>query len=443
MHQLRITPVGTSILPILAVNFVATLGFSIVLPSLVFIVIRVGGNALVYGLMGATYSFFQLLGAPVLGRWSDRYGRRRILLLSVAGTCVSWAIFLVALGLPASRLGDIDSPVLGTFALTVPLVMLFLSRALAGLTGGDVSIANAYLADISDDRSRSENFGKMAVASNLGFVVGPALAGLLGAAGLGDALPVVAALVISVFAGLVVAFGLPESAPCVLDADPERVNVRKLLGQDQKECFSMHAPQKHSMPEILGLPSMRLVLAVYFLVFLAFNLFYVAFPVYAATGIRWSLGEIGVYFSVMSLMMALIQGPVLRRLSKRWSARTLILVGGLLLAASFLFFSARSTWLIYVGTALLAVGNGLMWPSLLAMLSAMTERGVQGAVQGIASSTGAVASIAGLILGGLLYESLGNHVFVIPAALMALTFGLSFMIPSAPIGKEQIAERSG
>lgn len=209
---------------------------------------------------------------------------------------------------------------------------------------------------------------------------------------MGEVLPVVVALVISALAGLIVAFGLPESTPCVLGADPERVNVRKLLGQEQKECFSMHATRKLSMAEILKLPSMKLLLAVYFLVFLAFNLFYVAFPVYAATGIRWSLGAIGVYFSAMSLMMALVQGPVLKRLTKRWSEHTLVLGGSILLAASFPFFTASSTWLIYGGTALLAVGNGLMWPSLLAMLSAMTDKTAQGAVQGFASSTGAVAS---------------------------------------------------
>jgi len=86
-----------SIFPILTVDFVGTLGFSIVLPSLVFLVTRFGGNAFVFGLMGATYSFFQLLGAPLLGRWSDRYGRRRILLVSELGTLVSWAVFLTAI----------------------------------------------------------------------------------------------------------------------------------------------------------------------------------------------------------------------------------------------------------------------------------------------------------------------------------------------------------
>jgi len=225
-----------SIFPILTVNFAGTLGFSIVLPSLIFLVTRFGGNAFVFGLMGASYSFFQLLGAPLLGRWSDRYGRRRILFLSELGTLVSWAVFLTALMLPDLPLANIDSRAFGAFMLTVPLVALFAARALAGLTGGNVSIANAYLADISDDADRSANFGKMAVASNLGFVFGPALAGLLGAFGMGEVFTVVAALLISVLVCLIIAFGLPDSTPCVLGADPEHVNVRKLFGQAQKEC---------------------------------------------------------------------------------------------------------------------------------------------------------------------------------------------------------------
>ncbi len=425
-------PQRVPIFPILTVNFVGALGFSIVMPSLVFLVTRFGGNALVFGLIGATYSFFQLIGAPLLGRWSDRYGRRRILLLSEFGTLASWAIFLLAIALPALPLASIDSPLLGAFTLTVPLAVLFLARALDGLTGGDVSIANAYLADISDEHDRSANFGRMAVATNLGFVFGPAFAGLLGTVGRGDVLSVIAALLISALACLIIVFGLPDTTPCVLSADPERVNVRKLFGQEHKQCFTMRAAPKLSVAEILALPSMKLLLALYFLVFFAFNLFYVAFPVYAATGIRWSLLEIGVYFAVMGLMMALVQGPVLARISERWSERQRVLGGSVVLAASFPFFASGSTPMIYLGTALLAVGNGVMWPSLLAILSGMTDRSVQGAVQGFASSAGAVASIAGLLLGGALYQWLGSGVFLFSAALIAACFALSLRIVPMP-----------
>ena len=87
----------TSLYPILSVNFVGTLGFSIVLPFLIFLVTRFGGNALIYGIMGATYSAFQLIGAPILGKWSDLQGRRKILLLSQVGTLISWFIFLLAM----------------------------------------------------------------------------------------------------------------------------------------------------------------------------------------------------------------------------------------------------------------------------------------------------------------------------------------------------------
>jgi DHA1 family tetracycline resistance protein-like MFS transporter len=181
---------------------------------------------------------------------------------------------------------------------------------------------------------------------------------------------------------------------------------------------------------------MKLLLALYFLVFFAFNLFYVAFPVYAATGIGWSLTDIGWYFATMGLMMALVQGPVLNRLSRRWPERTLALGGGVVLAASFPFFTSSSTVEIYFGTGLLAVGNGIMWPSLQAILSRTTDPSAQGAVQGFASSTGAIASIAGLLLGGLLYHALGSRVFLISAILVGLSCGLCLLLParSKPAG---------
>jgi DHA1 family tetracycline resistance protein-like MFS transporter len=418
-----------SLYPILAVNFVGTLGFSIVLPFLVYLVARLGGNALVYGVVGATYSFFQLLGAPVLGRWSDRYGRRRILLLSQVGTLVSWGIFLVALRLPVRPWLEVHSVLLGAFTFTVPLTVLFFARALDGITGGNVSVANAYLADISDDGNRSTNFGKMAVSANLGFILGPAIAGALGATAAGETLPVLAAFLISAVATLIIAMWLPDTDPCALRTDPEQVSVRKVFGQDHKACYRLTAAPKLSLVKILALPSVGLLLALYFLVFLAFNLFYVSFPVYAATGIHWSLTETGVFFSSMSFMLVLVQGPVLKRAAKIWSDRVLVLGGSLVLAASFPFFSSDDTATIYAGTALLALGNGVMWPSLLSVLAKAADRTVQGTVQGLAGSVAAVASIIGLLAGGVLYGFLGPHVFVISAVLTLLTFVLAFAIP--------------
>ena len=433
-------PQRISIYPILSINFVGTLGFSIVLPFLVFLVTRLGGNALIYGIMGATYSFFQLIGAPILGRWSDRFGRRRILLLSQLGTLTSWAIFLGALFLPVKAMLSVDSPLLGAFTVTVPLAVLFFARALDGVTGGNVSVANAYLADITEESERSANFGKMAVSANLGFIFGPALAGALGATVLGEALPVAAALMISVVATLIIAFKLPESQRCILSVDPERTNVRKVLGQEQKECFKLEGGTKLSMREILGLPSISLLLALYFLVFLAFNFFYIAFPVHAVTVLDWTLTETGIFFSAMGFMMVLVQGPVLNRLSRIASNRMLVIGGSLILAAAFVFYTSSRTPFIYFGTALLALGNGVMWPSLLAIISMATGRDVQGAVQGFASSSGAVASIIGLFVGGLLYGFVGEWIFIVAGAVTLAAFALSLTITVSP--QPQVAEVS-
>lgn len=153
--------------PILLVNFTGTLGFSIVLPFLVFLVMDFGGNAILFGIVSAMYPTFQLIGAPILGRWSDIYGRKQILLISNIGIFVGWLLFLFALLLPISRLFNINFSLIGTFVITLILLMLFVARAIDGITGGNVSVPNANLADISSYENRSRNFGKMAISSIL------------------------------------------------------------------------------------------------------------------------------------------------------------------------------------------------------------------------------------------------------------------------------------
>ena len=274
-----------SLLPLLVVNFIGTVGFSLVLPFLVFLVTDWGGNAFVYGLAGATYSIFQLVGAPVLGRWSDRYGRRKILLLSQAGTLVSWLVFLTAFGLPQSVFFRVDSSVSGAFVVTLPLVVLILARALDGLTGGNVSIANAYVADITTEDERASSYGQMAVSSNLGFVLGPAIAGILGSTALGAALPVMAAAVISLLATVLIALRLPDAHPCELTRNPEPPTVRKQFGQEQRDCIEMKDAPPLTFAWLRAQPGLGLLLAMYFLVMLAFNFYYVTFPVFVIVNV--------------------------------------------------------------------------------------------------------------------------------------------------------------
>jgi MFS family permease len=413
---------------------VGTLGFSIVLPFLVYLVTRWGGNALIYGVVGATYSVFQLIGAPILGRWSDRFGRRKILLLSQLGTLASWALFVTAFALPTAPLARFDSGILGAFAVTLPLLVVFLARALDGLTGGNVSVANAYLADITPEDQRSANFGKMAVSSGLGFILGPAVAGLLAGTAAGELLPVLAALGVSVAATLLIVFRLPESRPCVLVQDPEHMNVHKVLGPDLKPCIETKTASP-PFRELVTIPRVGLFLLVNFLVMLGFNFFYIAFPVYAAGDLGWSVRETGVFFSVLSLAMVVVQGPILSRAARRWSDTRLILAGSLILAASFLFFVPQRVPVIYTGVVLLALGNGIMWPSVVSALSKAAGSRYQGAVQGLAGSIGAVASILGLLAGGLFFGLLGPRIFILSAMMILGVFLLSLRLVAEGSGR--------
>lgn len=205
--------------------------------------------------------------------------------------------------------------------------------------------------------------------------------------------------------------------------------MRTSLGQDNKLCYQLRAASKLSSLETPALPSVGLLLMLQFFVYLAFNLFYISFPVYAATGIHWSLAETSVFFSVLGAIMARVWGPVLQHITKIWSDRVLILGGGIVLAVSFVFFCSPSSVTLYIGTTLLALGNGIMWPSLVSVLARVATPNIQGAIQGFASSAAAVASIIGLLAGRLLYSGLGPEVFLISAALTLVTFILAFAIP--------------
>ncbi len=417
--------------PLLLINFIGTLGYSIVLPFLVFLVIDFGGNAIIYGILAAMYPAFQLIGAPILGRWSDSYGRKKVLLISHGGTLIGWIFFLFALFLPIENLFRISSLFIGTFVITLPLLMLFLARSIDGLTGGNISVANAYLADISSDETRSKNFGKMAISSNLGFIVGPALAGILGATIYQEILPVLAALILSLITLIVIGFALKESIPqsmVITKQIPENKSIRKVFAQECKECYQAPNPKKLRFKDVFKLKNIPFLISLYFFIFLGFNIFYTSFPIHAVDGLKWSVIELGVFYAVLSGIMVLVQGPVLRKALKIFSDEKLVIIGSIILGTNFILIISNNDIFIYGAAVLFAVGNGLMWPSFLSILSKTAGNAYQGFIQGVASSFGSLASIVGLIIGGLLYSLIDGFTFLVSAGIIFVVFIMSFKL---------------
>lgn len=394
-----------------------------------------GGNGFIYGILGAMYPFFQFIGAPILGSLSDRIGRKKVLVLSQAGTFVAWMLFLLAFALPKTQLWSQNTEVTGSYIMTLPLVIIFIARIFDGFTGGNVSVANAYLSDISTDEDRNKNFGKMGASTSLGFVLGPALAGILASSALGELVPLALAALISLVAIFVISTKLKESNPCVVDTgELSTRSFRRFFQVEHKDCYQegdIEAnPPKKGWSIVLREPGIPLLYAVYFLTFLAFSLFYAGLPIYASTLLEWTAIDLGIFLAYSSLIMILVQGPLLSRLSDNISNQSLILVGSLLLSLSFFLLSVDSLVILYVANTLLSIGNGLMWPSFLALLARTGSPQIQGAIQGYGNSMGSMASMFGLILGGLLFETMETNVFAIGSGIfliVTLLMGANFL----------------
>lgn len=302
-------------------------------------------------------------------------------MLSQIGTLLAWFIFFSALFFPVIPLLEVNSDLLGTFTITLPLLALFFARALDGATGGNVSVANAYLADLTSEEERNKNYGRMSVASNLGYVFGPAIAGIPGTTIYGELLPVSVALLISVIGTFIILFLLPDSRPCTIEKYPESTGIRKVLGQEQKECYQVEAESKITFSEAFKLEYIPFMLVIYFLIFLGFNIYniyYTAFPIFAAVALKWSPAELGIYYSVISALMAFVQGPVLSKLARRYKESVLVVGSGFILGMQFILIAPGDFFLLYLAAIFFAFGNGIMWSSILSTLSKFAGKKYQG-----------------------------------------------------------------
>jgi len=416
----------SNIFPILLVNFIGILGYSVVIPILIFIVTDFGGNGFIYGILGATYPFFQFIGAPILGKMSDRIGRKKVLIISQLGTFLAWCLFLVAFILPETKLWAQDSEITGSYLMTLPLIFIFIARAFDGFTGGNISVANAYMSDISTDENRSRNFGKMGSSTSLGFVVGPAFAGVLASTAMGEILPLLIAAAISLIAIFVINYRLKESNPCVVDTGGISFkNFRRFFQVELKDCYTegeetVKEESSEGWKSVLKIKGIPLLFTVYFLNFMAFSLFYAGLPIYVSTILGWSSADLGLLLAYFSLIMVVVQGPVLSWLTTKTSSFNLVILGAAFLGIGFVLMFKQDPIILYIAATFMAFGNGIMWASFLSILSSSGTPARQGAIQGYGSSVGSIASMIGLVTGGILFESIANSVFLIGSGLFAV-----------------------
>ena len=191
------------LIPILLLSFMNTIGFSILIPVLPFMVEKYGGGPVLYGVLLSLYSLFQFVGSPVLGALSDTHGRKPILLISHGGTLIGWLLFVGALYLPDVQI----------WTIALPLIGIGLARVVDGITGGNISVAGAYVSDVVAPEERSKAFGMVGATFGFGMLIGPVMGGLVSATSFGFAGVGMLAAIISLITLVIMYFWLPESLP--------------------------------------------------------------------------------------------------------------------------------------------------------------------------------------------------------------------------------------
>lgn len=360
------SPLGIVVLIVL----IDLLGFSVVMPLLAPFAEQYGFREWQIGLLFSAYPLCQLIAGPILGRMSDRYGRRPILILSQAGTALSFLI----LGLSRN------------------FTVMLLARMLDGASGGNILVAQAYVADVTTPENRSRGMGLIGMAFGLGFVLGPLLGGVLISLPItGDwrlRLPFLVAAGFSTLAWMMVLTRLPESRPA---------------GARNREAARVLSWR--GLADTMTLPGIGQLMLLGFLSVLAFAALEGTLSLYLRRRMDWNARSAAFVFAGLGLLSALVQGGLIRRLVPRFGEPRLIGAGIAIVALGFAGLALASDALELAGAmVLVGVGQGLVGPSVSGLLSRLTPASEQGAVFGTLSSAQTLArmisySIANLLLG--------------------------------------------
>ena len=351
--------------------FIDLIGFGIVIPVLPYYVEGTQFNASprTVGLLFASYSVMQLIFSPILGKLSDRYGRRPILLISLIGTGIGFLI-------------------LG-FATT--LWMLFLGRIIDGISGGNISTAQAYIADVTTPENRAKGMGLIGAAFGLGFVFGPAIGGVLSRWGIH--VPFLFAAGLAFTNAILLYFLLPET---VTPEHPART--------------SSAVGRWTQLGDALKQSRLALILLIYFLFVVAFSVMTTTFSLFTMYRFGYDAHETGWLFVFVGIIGAIIQGGLIGRLVKRFGELPLVVTGALLFSASLFAipftgpYTGLVTLLIVGGT--FSVGNSLSMPALTSLASKSVGRKEQGVVLGVTQSVASLSRTVGpLIAAGLILSA--------------------------------------
>lgn len=355
--------------------FIDLIGFGIVIPVLPFYVEGTKFNATprAVGLLLASYSVMQLIFTPILGRLSDKYGRRPVLFISLLGTSAGFLI-------------------LG-FATT--LWMLFLGRIIDGITGGNISTAQAYIADITTPEDRAKGMGMIGAAFGLGFILGPGIGGVLSRWGIN--IPFLFAAGLAFCNAILLYFTLPET---VTHDHPARVSA---------------ATGRWSQL-IAALKQRRLsvVLLIYFLFIVAFSIMTATFSLFTMYRFGYDAHDTGWLFVFIGVIGAIVQGVLIGRLVKRFGELPLVVFGAMMFTASLFAipFTTPQTGLatlLFVG-GVFSLGQSLATPALTSLASKSAGRGEQGTVLGVTQSVASLARTVGpLISAALIYSAIATY----------------------------------
>lgn len=378
-----------SLLPVFLIVFVDLLSFSFILPLIPSIATGYGLSPLLVGILLATYPIGQVIGAPILGRLSDRFGRKPILLISVFGSFVS----LVLLGLSNT------------------IILIFISRLTDGLTGGNITVAQSYISDITTPENRAKGLGIIGAAFGLGFIIGPALGGIISQTAYGYHLAAYVAASLSFTNLMLITFILPES----LDKE-----AREALKHSPKTRFTLKALQEAlARPEVGPLLHSRVFYSV------AHGIFQTIFTLYAQKKLNLDAGQTGLVLGYVGILAVLVQTMAIGRLTKAYDEETLIKRSSLVLAFSYVAWALAPNLIVLLIVLIpISASSSVMNTVLRSALTKSVNREEIGGILGFSTSLESMTNIVTPILGGFLIGSIGTWA---PGAFSALVTASLFV----------------